>query len=777
MALNQITISENKVTKIAPRIPELKEQIDEWNNTGYEQVREQCEEKFYQVLSEVTQGKGMDRDTFQEVCSPEELARINYLDQLMGLVKLIESHASKKKVTNQSGGYSSFTEGEKLMFVDFINSTLQDDPDLSCVLPIDPENMDVFQVLQSGVVLCKLINHAVPGTIDMKIVHKGKKLSRFQMIENLDSALSGAKAVGLTVVNISPQEIIDGKPSLVMGVLWQIMRLDLLSQMDVGEHVGLLELKGDYEDLNAFLNVSKKELLTRWINHHMMKFQSQHPDVGSDDEPSISENLGNELRDGTVYLRLLSQVAPHACPPEEVTRRMEQQTSPQENAEYVVQVLSNMESLRDRIHVKPEDLSSGNSRINLVLLTTLFQHADGLDAEEVVKAENRSEAEIRQDVLEAQLEGTARSMPGIRPAYITAFMNTASALRKDAQRAQKRVEELEAQSKANEEQLHAKEREKENADTEIQQLRDRVSEREKEIEQERESRSQEKSSHESMTSDLESKIAQLKAAAAEVGEKFKSSVREKDGEICQLQKDQEKVLQELDQAKEQGEKGFQEMKGSFDEMQKKLRGVISEKESIIEQNDKEISELERKVHSELEPQIEQLAADKDQLQEENDASGRKIKDMVGRLCVLRDVLKQTREDLNFSLSIAGPEAEEKLMKQRFPSVGAADIAYPDKAGWITKQGARVRNWRKRYFILKDNYLFYYGDEKASEPKGFLRLDDCEVDEVPKEESKKDFAFKVACAGRTLYAFTASQQETTAWIFAIRKAASADPFFN
>jgi hypothetical protein len=31
---------------------------------------------------------------------------------------------------------------------------------------------------------------------------------------------------------------------------------------------------------------------------------------------------------------------------------------------------------------------------------------------------------------------------------------------------------------------------------------------------------------------------------------------------------------------------------------------------------------------------------------------------------------------------------------------------PDHSGWLEKKGAKRKNWNKRWFVLKDNYLFY-----------------------------------------------------------------------
>ena len=35
-----------------------------------------------------------------------------------------------------------------------------------------------------------------------------------------------------------------------------------------------------------------------------------------------------------------------------------------------------------------------------------------------------------------------------------------------------------------------------------------------------------------------------------------------------------------------------------------------------------------------------------------------------------------------------------------------------KEGWLTKQGNYIKNWRPRWFQLKDGILYYYKDPQA-----------------------------------------------------------------
>ena len=54
--------------------------------------------------------------------------------------------------------------------------------------------------MKDGVLLCKLINHAVPDTVDMRCVHLGHDgpLSVYQVTENLNLAINAAVAAAIT---------------------------------------------------------------------------------------------------------------------------------------------------------------------------------------------------------------------------------------------------------------------------------------------------------------------------------------------------------------------------------------------------------------------------------------------------------------------------------------------------------------------------------------------------------------------------------------------------
>ena len=74
--------------------------------------------------------------------------------------------------------------------------------------------------------LCsKLVNMAVPNTIDERTINMGDNMSTFKVTENLNLALNSSQAIGCHVINIGSQDLKEAKPHLVLGLLWQIIRV------------------------------------------------------------------------------------------------------------------------------------------------------------------------------------------------------------------------------------------------------------------------------------------------------------------------------------------------------------------------------------------------------------------------------------------------------------------------------------------------------------------------------------------------------------------------
>eukprot|EP01100_Stratorugosa_tubuloviscum_P000809 TRINITY_DN117_c4_g1_i1.p1 TRINITY_DN117_c4_g1~~TRINITY_DN117_c4_g1_i1.p1 ORF type:complete len:521 (-),score=234.35 TRINITY_DN117_c4_g1_i1:200-1762(-) len=83
-----------------------------------------------------------------------------------------------------------------------------------------------------------------------------------------------------------------------------------------------------------------------------------------------------------------------------------------------------------------------------------------------------------------------------------------------------------------------------------------------------------------------------------------------------------------------------------------------------------------------------------------------------------------------------------------------------KVGWMTKEGGAVRNWKRRYFILNKNMLYYYKSEKESHPQGFVSLDrETEI----RSDNKNKLGIEVVTGRRTYFLRTYNQQDKDDWI--------------
>ena len=79
----------------------------------------------------------------------------------------------------------------------------------------------------------KMINKSQPGTIDERTINK-TNLSLYRIHENQTLAVNSAQSIGCNIVNLGAEDLQKGKPHLVLGLLWQIIRVSIaLSNTDL----------------------------------------------------------------------------------------------------------------------------------------------------------------------------------------------------------------------------------------------------------------------------------------------------------------------------------------------------------------------------------------------------------------------------------------------------------------------------------------------------------------------------------------------------------------
>ena len=108
----------------------------------------------------------------------------------------------------------------------FLKNVLDVSPNfhLHLILIFMNSSFSLFIFSSGSLLSSKMINLSVKGTIDERVINK-VKLNAFLIRENNALAVNSANAIGCTVVNIGPEDIAQSKKHLVLGLLWQIIRV------------------------------------------------------------------------------------------------------------------------------------------------------------------------------------------------------------------------------------------------------------------------------------------------------------------------------------------------------------------------------------------------------------------------------------------------------------------------------------------------------------------------------------------------------------------------
>uniref|UniRef100_A0AAX7VGK9 Calponin-homology (CH) domain-containing protein n=1 Tax=Astatotilapia calliptera TaxID=8154 RepID=A0AAX7VGK9_ASTCA len=348
------------------------------------------------------------REMIQELSkSSEELNFDKFTEIVHGLKSAEVAKTFKKAITKkegicnvagtseQTGTQHSYSEEEKVAFVNWINKALEKDPDCKHVLPMDPNTNDLFTAMGDGIVLCKMINLSVADTIDERTINK-KKLTPFTIQENLNLALNSASAIGCHVVNIGAEDLKEGRQHLVLGLLWQVIKIGLFADIELSRNEALIALLRDGESLEDLMKLSPEELLLRWANYHLEeagcgKINNFNNDIKKVTFPNCL------FQDSKAYYNLLNQVAPkgdeEGIPPIAVDMSGLREKDDLKRAELM---LDQADRLGCRQFVMPTDVVRGNPKLNLAFVANLFNKYPALK-----KPEN-------QDIDWSSIEGETR---------------------------------------------------------------------------------------------------------------------------------------------------------------------------------------------------------------------------------------------------------------------------------------------------------------------------------------------------------------------------------
>ncbi|KAI9017496.1 calponin homology domain-containing protein [Gaertneriomyces semiglobifer] len=286
-------------------------------------------------------------------------------------------------------------EREVEAFSEHIRNLFADVPALKPkYIPINKDNF--FDNLQDGVLLGHIINSIKPNLVNVAKLSTGIDRSHlvpptkadesipqehtkdyFEATSNLNTCMDAAKKVAV-VVNVAAEDFLAKKPDLVLGVIWQLIRAYLLSDVNVPSHPELIRLLQPGESLTTLINLTNEQLLLRWFNYHLAR----------SGKSKRVNNLGKDIADAEAYLLLLRQVAPGHK--EEVLADLDAAIKLADKEAKAKATLEVAEKLGCRKFVTAADILAGAQRLNLGFVATIFSKHIGI----VLPTEEESRATV-----------------------------------------------------------------------------------------------------------------------------------------------------------------------------------------------------------------------------------------------------------------------------------------------------------------------------------------------------------------------------------------------
>lgn len=214
---------------------------------------------------------------------------------------------------------------------------------------------NLFDDLNDGLFLIEAIEKVAPGTLTAaeKVNRDRTKLNRFKKIENCNIAVTLGRRLGFSLPGTGGIDIASGNPKLVLGFVWQLMRLQVVTLLkEVGGGV-----------------VPKDADIIEWANATV----AASGKTGS----SISSFKDSELATGVFLLNLLGAVEPRAINPEIPTAGSTDEERAK-NAKYIISVARKIGA---QVFLTWEDITDVKQKMVMTLVASIMHtaRAKGLD--------------------------------------------------------------------------------------------------------------------------------------------------------------------------------------------------------------------------------------------------------------------------------------------------------------------------------------------------------------------------------------------------------------
>lgn len=187
--------------------------------------------------------------------TPTSLVAGNPKLNLAFVANLFNTHPGLDPITEEEKAeiedFDAEGEREARVFTLWLNS-----------LDVKPVVQSFFEDLKDGTVLLQAYDKVIPGSVNWRHVNKpppsGGEMSRFKAVENTNYAVEIGKQERFSLVGIQGADITDGQRTLTLGLVWQLMRRDIVSTLgNLAKSMGKREIS-DADMVRWANDMSKK---------------------------------------------------------------------------------------------------------------------------------------------------------------------------------------------------------------------------------------------------------------------------------------------------------------------------------------------------------------------------------------------------------------------------------------------------------------------------------------------------------------------------------------
>ncbi|KAG9051327.1 hypothetical protein FS837_009594 [Tulasnella sp. UAMH 9824] len=232
---------------------------------------------------------------------------------------------------------------------------------------VEPGVYNLFEDVKTGIPIIQAFDKLIPGSVIWRRVNKPSAmptspvrsmdedeegplppqgLSRFKAVENNNYAVELAKANKMHIVGIQGADLVDGKKTLVLGVVWQLMRMSITQTL---------------ASLNPNGRPPSDQDMLRWANDTAKKSHPQTTPLRSFKDPAISS--------GIFFLNLVDSMRPGIVDQSLVINPANTFEEQRQNAKLAISIARKMNAL---IFLVPEDIVDVRPRLILTFVGSLM---------------------------------------------------------------------------------------------------------------------------------------------------------------------------------------------------------------------------------------------------------------------------------------------------------------------------------------------------------------------------------------------------------------------